>query len=304
MVAVHTIGTRSLANVRHDMEKRKGQKVSRTEVFKVAYTCKDGRPQLAHEVTIAKIDEKLTEEPEFVDKPIEEGDYLSNLLGKENRGRVIGIGVGPTPASLGLPGTKSTARTSLQLEREARHRAEEEVRALKEGMQQLEERIEERMERRLAEKMAEFKAMKHTSPEQRHSLNKPTEEHSCSSTSNNIQPRIVEALQLNQKRPAMKIQPRIARELQLNLNKHARKVQPRIVEESQLNHNRHDGMVQPGVARESQVNQNMHVTKDSLRRVDATCNVQQGVEKDVDNHNCTKQPKMTKKRCGETTSHK
>uniref|UniRef100_A0A0D9ZIY7 Transposase Tnp1/En/Spm-like domain-containing protein n=1 Tax=Oryza glumipatula TaxID=40148 RepID=A0A0D9ZIY7_9ORYZ len=39
-----------------------------------------------------------------------------------------------------------------------------------------------------------------------------------------IQPRIVEALQLNQKRPAMK-------------------VQPRIVEESQLNHNRHDGMV-------------------------------------------------------------
>uniref|UniRef100_A0A0E0GZ29 Uncharacterized protein n=1 Tax=Oryza nivara TaxID=4536 RepID=A0A0E0GZ29_ORYNI len=76
-----------------------------------------------------------------------------------------------------------------------------------------------------------------------------------------IQPRIVEALQLNQKRPAMKIQPRIARELQLSLNKHARKVQPRIVEESQLNHNRHDGMVQPGVARESQVNQNMHVTK-------------------------------------------
>ncbi|EEE60747.1 hypothetical protein OsJ_14295 [Oryza sativa Japonica Group] len=57
-----------------------------------------------------------------------------------------------------------------------------------------------------------------------------------------IQPRIVEALQLNQKRPAMKIQPRIARELQLSLNKHARKVQP-------------------GVARESQVNQNMHVTK-------------------------------------------
>ncbi|EEE59812.1 hypothetical protein OsJ_12347 [Oryza sativa Japonica Group] len=39
-----------------------------------------------------------------------------------------------------------------------------------------------------------------------------------------IQPRIVEALQLNQKRPAMKVQPRIARELQLNLNKHARKV--------------------------------------------------------------------------------
>ncbi|BAT10796.1 Os10g0409383 [Oryza sativa Japonica Group] len=151
--------------------------------------------------------------------------------------------------------------------------------------------------------MAEFKAMKHTSPEQRYSLNKPTEEHSCSSTSNNIQPRIVEALQLNQKRPAMKIQPRIARELQLNLNKHARKVQPRIVEESQLNHNRHNGMVQPGVARELQVNQNMHVTKDSLRRVDATCNVQQGVEKDVDNHNCTRQPKMTKKPCGETTSN-
>ncbi len=88
--------------------------------------------------------------------------------------------------SLGLPGTKSTERTSLQLEREARHRAEEEVCALKEGMQQLEERMEERMERRLAEKMAEFKAMKHTSPEQRRSLNKPTEEHSCSSASNNI----------------------------------------------------------------------------------------------------------------------
>lgn len=134
----------------------------------------------------AKIEEKLTEEPEFVDKPIEEGDYLSNLLGKENRGRVIGIGMGPTPASLGLPGTKSTARTSLQLEREARHRAEEEVRALKEGKQQLEERMKEQMERRLAEKMAEFKAMKHTSPEQRHPLNKPTEEHSCSSASNNV----------------------------------------------------------------------------------------------------------------------
>lgn len=40
-----------------------------------------------------------------------------------------------------------------------------------------------------------------------------------------------------------------------------------------------------------------------MSRVDATCNVQQGVEKDVDNHNCTKQPKMTKKRCGETTSN-
>ncbi|EEC77023.1 hypothetical protein OsI_15373 [Oryza sativa Indica Group] len=84
-----------------------------------------------------------------------------------------------------------------------------------------------------------------------------------------IQPRIVEALQLNQKRPAMKIQPRIARELQLSLNKHARKVQP-------------------GVARESQVNQNMHVTK--------------GVQKHIARYNNNKPTKIEGANVG-TTKH-
>uniref|UniRef100_A0A0A9DH04 Uncharacterized protein n=1 Tax=Arundo donax TaxID=35708 RepID=A0A0A9DH04_ARUDO len=59
MGAVHTIGTRSLANVHHDLEKKKGRKVSRAEVYKVAYTRKDGRPQPACQQTLAQIDEKF-----------------------------------------------------------------------------------------------------------------------------------------------------------------------------------------------------------------------------------------------------
>lgn len=81
------------------------------------------------------------------------------------------------------------------MEREARQRAEDEARALREEMQQLEQRMEERMEQRLAEKLAEFQAMISASREQRQNLHIPNQEYSCTSASNNVQ---VSLLHINQ----------------------------------------------------------------------------------------------------------
>jgi hypothetical protein len=51
------------------------------------------------------------------DKTIQEGDALAAILGsKEPRGRVRGLGLGPTPQEIRTPGIKGLMSTRLQLE--------------------------------------------------------------------------------------------------------------------------------------------------------------------------------------------
>ena len=67
---------------------------------------------------------------------IEEGDLYAHTFGeKEPRGRVRMLGTGPTPQSVGAPGTKAKLPTKLAMQIQLRRRVEQEVSTLKERMQ-------------------------------------------------------------------------------------------------------------------------------------------------------------------------
>ena len=75
---------------------------------------------------------------------IEEGDLYAHTFGeKEPRGRVRMLGTGPTPQSVGAPGTKAKLPTKLAMQIQLRRRAEQEVSTLKERMQAMERRFDE-----------------------------------------------------------------------------------------------------------------------------------------------------------------
>jgi hypothetical protein len=81
----------------------------------------------------------------LTERTIQEGDALAAVCGqKEPRGRVRGLGVGPTPQDIGTPGLKCFRPTRLQMEILARKRAEREVAALQQRLAEREERMEMR----------------------------------------------------------------------------------------------------------------------------------------------------------------
>jgi hypothetical protein len=75
---------------------------------------------------------------------IAEGDLYAHTFGeKEPRGRVRMLGTGPTPQSVGAPGTKAKVPTKLAMEMQLRRRAEQAVSTLQEKMQAMERRVDE-----------------------------------------------------------------------------------------------------------------------------------------------------------------
>jgi hypothetical protein len=89
----------------------------------------------------------VVEHLELTERTIQEGDTLAAICGqKEPRGRVRGLGVGPTPQDIGTPGLKCFRPTRLQMEILARKRAEREVAALQQHLAEREERMEDERE--------------------------------------------------------------------------------------------------------------------------------------------------------------
>ena len=75
---------------------------------------------------------------------IKEGDLYAHAFGeKEPRGRVCMLGTGPTPQSVGAPGTKAKLPTKLAMQIQLRRCAEQEVSTLQERMQAMERRFDE-----------------------------------------------------------------------------------------------------------------------------------------------------------------
>ena len=81
-----------------------------------------------------------------MNRTIQEGDVFAAACGeKEPRGCVRALGLGPTPHDISTPGLKSYIPTRLQMEVLARKRAEREIVALQQCLEEKEELLQERM---------------------------------------------------------------------------------------------------------------------------------------------------------------
>ncbi|XP_040250195.1 uncharacterized protein [Aegilops tauschii subsp. strangulata] len=82
-----------------------------------------------------ELENKANEQPELLEKTIEQGDLFSHVFGKERNGYVRCIGMGPSASYLRMPGTRKLKSTKLQM-------AEEECRQAMEEAALLRERVE------------------------------------------------------------------------------------------------------------------------------------------------------------------
>ena len=94
--------------------------------------------------------------PELKEKTIQQGDIYAVVCGeKVPRGRVRGLGLGPTPQDVGTPSLRSYAPTRLLMEVLACMKAENEKAALERRIAEMEEeKEEERMARHDVEIMS------------------------------------------------------------------------------------------------------------------------------------------------------
>ena len=91
-----------------------------------------------------QFEEVVAENPELKDRSIEDGDLYAHVFGeKEPRGRIRGLGLGPTPQDVGTPGTQMKISTKLQMALQARSQSEQEVRALRQDMNQMKEKMDQ-----------------------------------------------------------------------------------------------------------------------------------------------------------------
>jgi len=95
--------------------------------------------------------------PELKEKIIQQGDIYAVVCGeKVPRGRVRGLGLGPTPQDVGTPDLRSYAPTRLQMEVLARKKAESYNAVLEQRIvEMLAEKEEERMARSDVEIMSQ-----------------------------------------------------------------------------------------------------------------------------------------------------
>ena len=73
----------------------------------------------------------------MVDAPIQEGDLFGHVFGHDPRGYVRGLGLGPTPTSLGMDGWHKCTSTKVQRAKHGRDKAAKEVSELKGIVEQL-----------------------------------------------------------------------------------------------------------------------------------------------------------------------
>ncbi|XP_020165089.1 uncharacterized protein [Aegilops tauschii subsp. strangulata] len=137
MELLHTSGSKSHARVSHEMHKKNGYPPQRHELFIETHTCKKtGAPSSVAAATMfKKIEEKSNEHPELLEKSIKQGDLFSHVAGKERNGYVRCIGLGPSAARLGMPGTRKLKSMKLQM-------AEEEAKEARQANAILVERVD------------------------------------------------------------------------------------------------------------------------------------------------------------------
>ena len=62
-----------------------------------------------------KIEKTMDEQPQLLEKSIQQGDVLAHVLGKEKNGYVRGVGLGPSSGTLGMLGAQRMKSTRLQM---------------------------------------------------------------------------------------------------------------------------------------------------------------------------------------------
>ncbi|XP_040250193.1 uncharacterized protein [Aegilops tauschii subsp. strangulata] len=136
MTLFHTTGSKSHARVIEEEHKKNGYPPRRDEAFVITHTSKKGVPSnTAAAQKIKELENKANEQPELLEKTIEQGDLFSHVFGKERNGYVRCIGMGPSASYLRMPGTRKLKSTKLQM-------AEEECRQAMEEAALLRERVE------------------------------------------------------------------------------------------------------------------------------------------------------------------
>ncbi|XP_035817132.1 uncharacterized protein [Zea mays] len=144
----HAAGSKSYARVGHELAEQQGRPARRDEIYVRTHTRKNKEgdivPLPGAEIFINKFEEAVAENPELKDRSIEDGDLYAHVFGeKEPRGRIRGLGLGPTPQDVGTPGTQMKISTKLQMALQARSQSEQEVRALRQDMNQMKEKMDQ-----------------------------------------------------------------------------------------------------------------------------------------------------------------
>ncbi|CAN6290405.1 unnamed protein product [Urochloa humidicola] len=153
----HTSGSKSFASSNYELGEKLGRPARRDELFIKTHTRKNGVPSSQAEPIISKLKQIVEVYPELMEKTIQEGDVFAVVCGeKEPRGRVRGLGLGPTPQDVGTPGLRAYTPTRLQMEVLARKKIESEKAALERRIAEMQEAYEEeRMARHNAEVLSQ-----------------------------------------------------------------------------------------------------------------------------------------------------
>nr|CAD1835694.1 unnamed protein product [Ananas comosus var. bracteatus] len=133
-ITTHTAGSKSFARIREEKRKEKGVLPTRAELFKITHIHKNGDPMTEEcAKKIRDIDVKTKNQPALAKKGAKEvGDLFSDVFGKEKHGHVRGLGLGPTPTHIWTDAPSPAA--SIRMATEARKKAEEETKEMKERM--------------------------------------------------------------------------------------------------------------------------------------------------------------------------
>nr|CAD1820376.1 unnamed protein product [Ananas comosus var. bracteatus] len=142
-ITTHTAGSRSFARIHEEKRKEKGVVPTRAELFKITHVHKNGDPmneECANK--IREIDMKTKNQPDTAKKGAKEvNDLFSEIFGKEKHGRVRGLGLGPAPTHIWTDAPSPAA--CIRMATEARKKAEEETKEMKERMMVMETQLAE-----------------------------------------------------------------------------------------------------------------------------------------------------------------
>ncbi|XVE77775.1 hypothetical protein DITRI_Ditri13aG0089900 [Diplodiscus trichospermus] len=145
----HTSGSKSFARKRHEMERKKGRKVGRVELYIETHTKKDGSHLNAEtQAIVEKVQEKMPscDASSSNIREIEDSIFLE-VVGKERNGRVRGLGMGPTPTSYFGASQQHTSQSQ----------STEEVCQLRDGLLSMQERLKQ-IEKEREEEHAQMEA--------------------------------------------------------------------------------------------------------------------------------------------------
>ncbi|XP_058776326.1 uncharacterized protein LOC131650637 [Vicia villosa] len=127
--APHTLGSKSLARKKHELESRDGRTYSRGEMYAISHTKSDG--SFVNEDAFNN-NEKLQA---AIKDSVSENEAFQKVFGKEQHGYVRSMGLGVTPSQI----NRSTRSASSFAENEKIKEMQEEINALKEKNSKIDE---------------------------------------------------------------------------------------------------------------------------------------------------------------------